>query len=954
MTTKLPEKDESVDQQLVQILGPDGLKDNYQYDAETNTYYNRRGTIVVPSSHGHTHVGDDPVPVATVERHGLMDRDDKAKLDAILQMRIGVVGFSGAGFPDDGGFLDGTVLFGAGDGIVIEKIGNLVRWTLANALPVTCGLEECAKIFWIQDETAPTLIRPPTCAGKLFGVSVPGEIDVTVFPEGLIVNSSDPSAILNTRSSYPGFKIKRYKNAAATPNLARADVILERNSSTTTKVGWAMTPGPLGVVECVWFVGHDEEGNQLRFELTPSPVGDGTLSDPDLLGSLIYNGHTLTRQMAVVTDYTVTTTSRNDYVCRFWSVDKEKPVGETFIATNVWKYDNPENAADDLSLPKAIVKDITADILPVGALVQIWEFQIEEVNGNRIVRRYFNKEPKLNPAHLFATAGMIRFGHVLGSREEVSPGAGETDLTAFVEQSEDIRLLERDQWGITGFDDPVLLSDDLEETASELLDTMITEVVGQSAVLPLPNVEFRVVAALTVNALVGDYVQFNTLPDLDGREFPIDQNSTDSITIRELDPDELEAAIASAGGLPVSVSVISKDAIVAPSALPVNNRFVANIDTARPALVVENAAPDADRELPVFIWHRGSHKNVYVRALVGMPESSQFPPIDVLLRAPVDSFDDVYMQVLSRGSFSSGPLAGRPYIKVAGVSFRDLPKTGTLRILTGIYRDTIWKYDYKIAFGATVNGDGLLLVGQPGYGFTFDEDFVPGDSYNNPTDNPTETPIDTTPDKTTIVQLLRHDYTSPCLRIESSVNNNTGSESVQMQFKAGILDMSEPYELNLTNPKDNFVRGLRPGEFTVSRIYTQDGFITTGVETPEATPSGFAVYYGGTLPAAVNGRTEIFNELELLFKEDQLWVFWNGLLITPDAESSAALAEPVAVNTPYFPITTDLPVGKVAFRLWPGAVIREIEVRDQIRFASEYMYGQVELTDTGTGTGSTT
>jgi hypothetical protein len=176
-----------------------------------------------------------------------------------------------------------------------------------------------------------------------------------------------------------------------------------------------------------------------------------------------------------------------------------------------------------------------------------------------------------------------------------------------------------------------------------------------------------------------------------------------------------------------------------------------------------------------------------------------------------------------------------------------------------------------------------------------------------------------------------------------------------MQFKVGTLDMSEPYELNLTNPKDNYVRGLRPGEFTVSQIYTQDGFIETGLETPEVTPSGFIVYNGGTLPAEVNGLTEIFNDLEVIYKGNQLWVFWNGLAIAPDTTSSAALEVPVAVNTAYFPLESALPVGKVAFRLWPGAVIREIEVRDQVVLANEFMYGQVELSgDTGTSGGGTT
>lgn len=944
--TTLPDKDKSTDKELIQILGPDGIKDNFQYDAETNTYYSRRGTIIIPTSHGFTHVGDDPVPAATIYRDGLMSKDDKAKLDALVQTRIGVVGFSGAGFPDDGGFLDGTILFGSSDGIVIEKVGNLIRWTMNAPVPITCNVEECAKIYWIQDETQSDKIRPPVCAGKLFGATVPGELDVVIYPDNLIVNSSNPVPVLAARSSYPGFKIKRYVNAFATQDLASLDLILERANDTTSKVGWSMTPGPLGIAENVWFMGMDVDGNQIRFEMNPAPTFGSNLPDSQLLGSIVYNGHTLTRQMAIITNYTSGTTSLNEYECRFWSINNETAVGDSFVAVNAWSYNSDE----------ALIKDRIEDILPIGTLVEIWEFQVQELNGNRIVRRYFSKQPKLNPSHLFSLSGLIKFGHILGSREEVSPGPGETDLTAFVEQSEDLRLIERDQWGITGFEDPVLLSDDLDETSSIDVSLDVAEVLGENTFLPSPNVEVRVTdTALIVNGYDGYYAEFTNLSDLAGRTFFVYQNSTNSITIGGIDSSELNTAIAIAGGLPTVITLFSKSEISAPSGIPVNNRFLAQIDSSRPALVVENLDPDSDRELPVFLWHRTSHKNFYLRAKLGMPLNSQFPPIDILLRAPVDSFDDVFMQVISRGHYSSGPFVGRSYIKVSGVSFRDLPKSGALRILTGIYRDTIWKYDYKIAFGSSVNGSGLILVGQVGSDFRFDEDFIPGDSYSNPTGTDVVTGTDPTsvdpmPDKTTIVQLLRHDYSSPCLRIESSVNDNIGSESVQMQFKVGMLDMSEPYELNLTNSKDNYVRGLRPGQFTVSRIFTQDGFIETGAETVTSEPSAFVVYKGNSV-AGSNGSTELFNDLEVIYKDDQLWIFWNGLLVTPDPVSSAALEEPVVVNTAYFPLISDMETGKVALRMWPGAVVRQVEIRDQLIKKSEYMYGQLEiLTDSGTGT----
>ena len=71
--------------------------------------------------------------------------------------------------------------------------------------------------------------------------------------------------------------------------------------------------------------------------------------------------------------------------------------------------------------------------------------------------------------------------------------------------------------------------------------------------------------------------------------------------------------------------------------------------------------------------------------------------------------------------------------------------------------------------------------------------------------------------------------------------------------------------------------------------------------------------------------------------------------------SSAALPTPVAVNTPYFPIPDELdfPVGKAALRMWPGTVVREMNVYSQVAFVSEYMHGQVDMAPDGGGTGGT-
>lgn len=843
----IPPSSQLVDSQFIQVQGPDGIITGFQYDAQTKTLFTKESQIIIPSFHGMSHIAEDPVPNATTDTPGLMSSDDKAKLDQLLQMRIGVLGFAGAGFSDDGGFLQGDIILASGSEFIsIERVGNVVRFTVDNPVPLNCGCEECANIFWIQDESDIRAIRPPSCNGVLPDVNAYGELKIHLLPESTILDSSNPLPTLNQKGSFPALIFKRAENAL-TSGLGEIQIILARNSNATTNIGWAMTPGATGTPECVWFMGTDDNGNQIRFELLPQ-------SEPNLLGALLYKGHTLTRQMAVITGYESTVLATNQYTVRKWSVDQAEPVGGSFAATNVWRYNNPENSTTSPVDPKQLVLDATVDLLPIGTLVQLWEFKIgEATDGTSITRSFFNLEPKVNADNLWGMGGVIRFGDLLEEREEVAP-ASPSAITAAADNISDVRLFERTVWGITGFEDPLLLSDD-GTTQSGTVDT-------------------------------------------EGE--PLDTGE--------------------------------------PSGIPLNNRFVADIDPLLPGLRVTETVPNSDHERPVFIWHRGNHKNFLMKALVGRPDNSRFPPVDVLLRAPIDSFDDRFMKVIRRGMFDNGPFAGNWFIVVKGLGWHDLPPTGVVRTLTGPFRDEVWQYFFKTAF-SPFDDDGITLVGmdEP---FLFDED-AEATAETAPIDIDTSVLV---PGNTTVAELLHTDYTSPALRLEFSVLDQPGSESVQLQFKGGILDMSDPYELNIgPDVSDDLVRGMRPGGFSVSRIFTQDGFIAS-TENPTSDPDGFVVYDGGELPVIVDGETERWNELMIMFRNGQLWVWWNNLLIPPDPAESSGLPVPVTVSTPYFPVETNLEVGKVGLRLWPGTKIREIEIRDQLSSFNEFVNGQLMIT----------
>jgi hypothetical protein len=437
-------------------------------------------------------------------------------------------------------------------------------------------------------------------------------------------------------------------------------------------------------------------------------------------------------------------------------------------------------------------------------------------------------------------------------------------------------------------------------------------------------------------------MKFTTGP-LAGQEFSILQNAAMSLTISG------DATDADVGD---TFEIFTESKTGEPSGVPINNQYVADVNPSLPGLEVKQTDPECDAERPVFIWHRHNYKNFYMRALLGQPTDSTFPPIDILLRAPVDSFDDRYMKVIRRGVYETGPFRGCNYIVVKGVKWSDLPPSGVVRTLTGVWRNEIWNYYYKAAFDRW-DDDAIALIGQADP-FLFDEDFTPeiadntcgtgtGTEATGTGTGGTASEFVTVPGNTTVTSLLHADYNAACCRLEFSANDYSDSEAVQLQFKVGILDMGTPYELDLgADNLDDLVRGMLPGHFAVSKIYTQDGFIT-GTENPESDPENFRVYTGGFLPTPINGEVERWNVLEIMYRDDQIWIWWNGLLIPPDATESADLPTPVAVNTPYFPVASPVEIGKVAFRLWPGAVIRGADIRSQASSFNEFAYGQLEI-----------
>jgi hypothetical protein len=941
---KIPDKEDLVDRQFFQVPVADGLLAGYQFDAETCTLYAKESQVIVPGQHGITHIGEDPVPNATVDSPGLMSQDDKAKLDSLLQTRVGVLGFQGSGFADDGGFLVGDIILAAGtEFISLERVGNVVRFTVDSPIPLDCACEVCAQIFWIQDESEPSAIRPPSCNGKMPGVNAYGELKIYTFPEDAVLDPNNPLATLNEKGQYPALIFKRY-DQAITAFENEFEMVLKRNSNLTTQVGWACTPGFNGKAECVWFAGVDKNGAQNKFELWPE-------QEPGLLGAILFNGHRITRQAGVIVDYPSDILATNNYTVKKWDVQSAVTIGESFGAKNIWQYDNPENLPTATSNPQSLVLDQTRDLLPIGTLVDLWEYEINRTSEGRLTRAFFSKRPDIRTTSMWALSGAQRFGDLFTAREEVNDPQEDTAISASELNVSDVRLFEKVAWGLNQFEDRLILSDDggeVEATDGSVAREPSGEPINNDVVADIdPTIPgLRVIKQ--AKSLIGDINGDGVVDDEDLQLFLCAYGKT--VYDEGYNPN----------------ADFNDDGVVDIRDLAIlGQQFDLNVDK----------VPDT----PVFLWHRTNHKNILLRAKLGQPDDDsavEFPPYDILLSAPVDSFDDTYLKVIKRGVFTTGPFAGAPYIVAKGMRWEDMPAEGVLRILTGAFRNTIWRYYFKAAF-ANWDDDGITLIGRDEV-FPFDEDFpigegqtactavVTGDSEAESTESTDATgtdecPTETTgsepepgsseldaaevPENTTVVELLRQDYTAPVIRLQFSMNRTTGSESVQLQFRVGILDMSVPYECNEDDPEDDLVRGLSPG-YTVSKVMVQNGFIDDGIgEDVTSDPEGFRVYQGGELDVPVNGEVEKWNDIEVMFRDNEVWIWWNDLLISPDTVASANLPTPVTVNTPYFPINTQVDVGKMAFRMFPGAILRSAEIYDQLIRFNEWTNGQIELTN---------
>jgi hypothetical protein len=891
ITIGVPSKDELVDREYVEVPGADGNVHGFQYDAETNTLFAKESQVVIPSFHGITHVVDDPIPEATPWLRGLISAADKAKLDSLTQTRLGVLGFMGSGMPDDGGYMSGDIILAAGSEFIsIERVGNIIRFTADTPIPLSCGCESCAQIYWIQDESDTRSVRPPSCNGIMPGVNSYGELKIFAYPRDRLFNANNPDDYYDDKNLVPTLQFKRYVNGNI-QNLAELQMVLRRNSNQTTNVGWSMTPGPAEVPECVWYMGSDSQGRQITFELSRA-------SDPALLGGLLYNGHSITKQMAVVTGYTANILSTNQYNIKLWSVNEAKAVGDALVATNVWKY-------DITGTTPVLSTDKLVQLLDVGTLVEIWQFEISNINNIVTYSYYFNQRPMINPAHLWSLSNAIRFGDLYEQRDDVNQHQGSTgfgtgtDLTAHIDDVSDIKVYERFMWGITGFEDPLLLAyDGLYDTygnyepSGAIVNGRYQAFVDYS----IPGLRVEKI----VNDTRGDINHDGKIDDADLALLMTSMNTSIGDSAYNSDAD------------------FNQDGVV---------------DVRDLAIFGTNYNIYAKRysDQPVFIWNRTNHKNFLLKTKVGRPPDSDFPPIDILLSAPIDSLDDVFVKIIKRGTYLTGVFANLPYVVVNTTDFKLLPQTGTLRVLTGVYRDILWKYSHKV-----FDGDKVILVGIDTM-FPFDEDYLTSTSGT--------VPVVDIPTNSLMCQLVHADYTSAAIRLEFSINSTTGSESVQLQFKAGKLSMKTPYDLDRLAldgkpyPYDDFVRGFAPGEFSVSKIYTQVGFISDGVGSNTSSDvDGFKVFDGGLLPTIVNGSTEAWNDLIIMVRDNQLWVWWNNLLISPDPILTSQLPTPVAINTQYWPISK-LPIGKVGFRLWPGATLRDISVNDQLDFFNEFTLG---------------
>lgn len=812
--SKIPSYNTLTDQQSVMVTGPHGLTSTYQYDLQTRSLQRTDCGVAVSCKHGTTHLGDDRIPDATCDSPGLMSADDKCRLDAFTGTRIGVLGFTGSGMPDDGGFLEGDIILAAGsDFITLERVGNIIRWNVEIPIPLRCGCDTCDELFLVQDTTDVDKVRPSNCSGRVPGMNLYNSFGTYLVPRSATANVTDVNDVLSQKDRYPAMIFRRYNDL---PGLAEFQLILKRtsNSDPTAEVGWTMLPGTDGSVSSVWAMGRDSAGNIMRFSFIPD-------AEPGLLGGLFYKGNLITKKMAVITGYTSSVIEDNRYNLKEWDMLNALPMKDEFTARNVWEYQNPENSTSGTN-PKRLHLDSQNQLLSIGTLVELWAFQVGSTVAGPTYRYFFSKTPEIQPASLWVTLDSARFGDELISRDEPTIGAGGTggtggsSITPSVLVS-DVRTFEQGNWGLTGYDDPLI---------------------------------------------------YNTV----------------------------DATNITGGGYDV------------------NPDSRARVDISRPGLIIDGPAggTSAVPVRPVFLWYRANQRNSYFRALIGRPDNSDYTPIDILFRAPVDSWETRYLFVTETDAID-----GIGVVSVCGLDFTDIPPFGALRNLTpGARRDSTFNFSRKIVSlqGSVTSGYGCNQISLVGYEGDPLPDMQPGD----------------------VLELVHQDYNAQTLRIDWEVE--PASNIQRIQFKCGNLNTGIMYERDGTSVKDDFVRGLDPG-YVVSSIYSQAGF-WSGIGTkPQASLNEFSILDGG---AVIGGaQDEYWNELEVMIRDGQLWIWWNKLLIPPDPNLNAALPTPVNVETPYYPIRSQR--GKLAMRMFPGTRVREIEIKSQAQLFNEFTYGNLKI-----------
>lgn len=781
-----------VDGQTIEVVGADGIIKSFIWDEQTRSFTLRDSQLFVPTKHGNSHISTDPIPVATCDQPGLMAPNDKCRLDTLSQMRMGVLGYAGAGMPDDGGWLQEDIILAAGNNgyLSIERIGNVIRFTVTPPITYTCSCESCATLYWVFDETEPFSVRPPTCSGRLPGVNAYGEVKFYMMPESLIVDPANPSATLGTKGNYPSMVFKRYNNAIST-GLASFELVLKRDgvNKTQSEVGWSFLPGSSGVVECVWFTGKDSAGNLTKFSLNP-------YTDPGVLGALFSNGNLITKRMAIVTGYVATTPSSNVYYCKLWDVLNATTVGDEFTATNVWNYNN--NGTGSYTL---VTDGFASTLVKTGTLLDIWMFEVGQGTDGPIYRYFMNQEPMLDADDVWSSVGVVQFGDTVDARVEVEgPGTGGDESMAY-QANVDYDGFENTVWGLSNTQDI---------------------------------------------------------------RFYDNGGSIESYVIKR-----------------ATVSTAEKGLKILPD----------NFST--------SGTTDKHTK-PVFLWNRNETRPSFFAVYdIGFPaefDVEDYPLLDICW-GPHEAQSDQFARVVRSRDKA---------LTIENVDYNSTPRVGQ------------WQCVYPPARAGLVFNQASKSVEYVASSGVKPTIYTEGTNQFQAGD---------------ILKLLSRDFTTNAVRIICGKTLNT----YFMRVLSGVLGMGTLYQSNGAGDLDDYIRGFEAG-YVVSTTYAQDG-LWDGLGTPpDSNVSGFNIVSG-----TAGTGTERWNRLEVMVKDNRLWMWWNGLLIPPNTQSSALLPVPVNITSQYYPFEPIYDLGKLVLRMWPGLVIRRAQVMTQNVHVNEYQNGQIIL-----------